>query len=1094
MKCNLVIRAVTIAGLLAIAAASAVAGTPIRVSFRDTTVASGTTLSYPIYVDSSLSGYTVQSYQLRFTYNTTYFSFIGATAAGTITPPSWGEPTANEVSPGTVNLASAGSDTVAGTGKLVILQFAVKLFNGTYGVTTYFNFQSGANSIFNEGTPTMSFRNGSVTSIPAPLITISPNIALLTKGDMQNFGATGGTSPYRWSTTAPSVASIDSVTGSLTALSAGFAKVVVRDSSGYRDTSGTVEVRAFKLSLRDTSCYQGQTIDVPVYCTDLTGLGVTSGQFQLTYNQNVWTPISATETGGVVGTAADGPLAFSASNGVASISFAGSTPVSGSGVLLYVRLKASAQNYGYSTAGFQNGLFNQDLTANASSATLNVQQLATLTVNPTGSQTIVVGDSLQFTASGGVPPYTWSVGGTGAGNISPTGWFKPTASGIDTVKATDAVGGSGKSGLISIYDFRLNIPDSTIAPTGYFEVPVQVTANSVGILSYELLLRYTTSTFIRIDSIDFGGTLSNGMTMAQSFHGDTISIAAAGVNRFYGSGTLLKLRFRIPDSTTRPSNFYVNVQSIRFNEGVPLALPRNATYQIANGPIFSVTSTRTSFSSVVGQTDSTVFTVYNTGTASLTSTNSIVGSTAFSVSPAGISVLPADSAKISVYFHPTSTGPVNATVRFSTNDSYHSQVNIAVSGVTPYPVVAFSFSSFNFGTVKVGKYKDTTITISNTGTDSLKVTSIAGSNPALTARPSSVTILPGHTFVDTLRFAPTAAGAFSGRFSFTSNSLTSPDTVGAVGSGIAQASTVALSVSTINFGIVSTTGYKDSVVTISNNGTDTLSILSITSSNGVFSARPLSRTVPPGQSFNDTLRFSPTLAGGYSGRIFVTSNAPSSPDTITVSGTGHAPFPIIGLSSTAINFGGVKVGSFKDTTITISNNGTDTLKISSVTGSVGVFTARPATETIPPGQSASDTLRFAPNGTGGFSGRFVITSNTLTSPDTISVSGTGNPATDVNDPETPSSYSLDQNYPNPFNPSTVIRYGLRSRSTVRLVIFNILGQKVDELVNGDQNEGYHVVTWNPSAPSGVYFCRIDAASIDNPADHFTQIRKMILMK
>ncbi len=94
----------------------------------------------------------------------------------------------------------------------------------------------------------------------------------------------------------------------------------------------------------------------------------------------------------------------------------------------------------------------------------------------------------------------------------------------------------------------------------------------------------------------------------------------------------------------------------------------------------------------------------------------------------------------------------------------------------------------------------------------------------------------------------------------------------------------------------------------------------------------------------------------------------------------------------------------------------------------------------------------------------------------------------------PRDYVLQQNYPNPFNPSTIIRYGLRSRSSVRLQIYNILGQLIGELVDREEQEGYHSVVWSPSIPSGVYFYRIEAHSVVNPTDRFMQIRKMILMK
>ena len=93
-----------------------------------------------------------------------------------------------------------------------------------------------------------------------------------------------------------------------------------------------------------------------------------------------------------------------------------------------------------------------------------------------------------------------------------------------------------------------------------------------------------------------------------------------------------------------------------------------------------------------------------------------------------------------------------------------------------------------------------------------------------------------------------------------------------------------------------------------------------------------------------------------------------------------------------------------------------------------------------------------------------------------------------------SEYSLSQNYPNPFNPSTTIRYGLPTRSTVRLVIYNVLGQVVNELVNTEQQAGFQSVLWNANVASGMYFYRLEATSIDNPSLRFVETKKMLLLK
>ncbi|MBD3168434.1 MAG: T9SS type A sorting domain-containing protein [candidate division Zixibacteria bacterium] len=75
----------------------------------------------------------------------------------------------------------------------------------------------------------------------------------------------------------------------------------------------------------------------------------------------------------------------------------------------------------------------------------------------------------------------------------------------------------------------------------------------------------------------------------------------------------------------------------------------------------------------------------------------------------------------------------------------------------------------------------------------------------------------------------------------------------------------------------------------------------------------------------------------------------------------------------------------------------------------------------------------------------------------------------------PTSFSLSQNYPNPFNAQSVIEYALPVSAKVELTVFNLLGQKVETLVNSNQQAGYHSVTWDASQyASGIYFYKLNA--------------------
>ena len=93
------------------------------------------------------------------------------------------------------------------------------------------------------------------------------------------------------------------------------------------------------------------------------------------------------------------------------------------------------------------------------------------------------------------------------------------------------------------------------------------------------------------------------------------------------------------------------------------------------------------------------------------------------------------------------------------------------------------------------------------------------------------------------------------------------------------------------------------------------------------------------------------------------------------------------------------------------------------------------------------------------------------------------------DESVPTDLTLSQNYPNPFNPITTITYNLDQSGMVNLVIYDILGRKVETIVNGNQGPGSYSVRWDADElASGVYFYQID---IDGKRH---EARRMMLMK
>ena len=78
----------------------------------------------------------------------------------------------------------------------------------------------------------------------------------------------------------------------------------------------------------------------------------------------------------------------------------------------------------------------------------------------------------------------------------------------------------------------------------------------------------------------------------------------------------------------------------------------------------------------------------------------------------------------------------------------------------------------------------------------------------------------------------------------------------------------------------------------------------------------------------------------------------------------------------------------------------------------------------------------------------------------------------------PARFALGPNYPNPFNPSTIIPYQLAASAEVRLEVFNLLGQRITTLVDGERPAGFHTATWHATdgagraAGAGVYIYRM----------------------
>ena len=88
----------------------------------------------------------------------------------------------------------------------------------------------------------------------------------------------------------------------------------------------------------------------------------------------------------------------------------------------------------------------------------------------------------------------------------------------------------------------------------------------------------------------------------------------------------------------------------------------------------------------------------------------------------------------------------------------------------------------------------------------------------------------------------------------------------------------------------------------------------------------------------------------------------------------------------------------------------------------------------------------------------------------------------------PQTFSLDQNYPKPFNPATTISFSIAEKGKVQLKVYDLIGQEIKTLVNGELNAGVYKLTFDASnLPSGIYIYEIRT-------NKFLESRKMMLLK
>ncbi len=552
------------------------------------------------------------------------------------------------------------------------------------------------------------------------------------------------------------------------------------------------------------------------------------------------------------------------------------------------------------------------------------------------------------------------------------------------------------------------------------------------------------------------------VSIATTPGGNVLALTATG-NRLYAAGTYGLTAYNIP--TGKLLSFKPN-----FDFSVVQSLCASGSIVYAGG----------SFSQVNGLNRSMIA-AFDTTTDLLTSWSPSLSSTCYSIFASGSKVYLGGSFST---VNGTSMPSVAVVDAFTGNlvngfTSKFSPIGFKVSVVTLAGNQLYVGGQFNpIGTITGTDYLATLDPITG-AVSSWRSGMVASEVSAIVPLPYSQTVLVGGSFVTTSNWP---------QYNFSGYGDTSLHPPGKP--------LLLVQPNPLNFGEVQIGNFKEKTITLQNTGTDTLHILNIVSKDSVFLPRLSALTLAPNQTVTDTIRFTPVVPGLIGSMLFITSDAPSSVDTVFMGGLAYQKkFVELVFFKGPIFFGSVHTNAQKDSIISVKNIGNDTADVM-VTSADSIFTPHPNAFLLAPDSSIALTLRFAPNHTGEFSGRFIVANNRTTpSTDSIKVTGLGLFTLGVAEETVmPKEFSLSQNYPNPFNPSTTIKYIVGTdnypslQKFVSIKIFDVLGKEIATLVNEQKHAGSYSVRFDASELSGgVYYAVLSAGT-------FSKTVKLLLLK
>ncbi|MBI3787126.1 MAG: fibronectin type III domain-containing protein, partial [Ignavibacteriales bacterium] len=980
----------------------------------------------------------------------------------------------------------------------------------------------------------------------APTLVISPNTKILTRGDTLRFAITsGGTPPYNWTSGNTSIATINASSGLLTAVGRGATTISVVDSFGFTATSGSISVNDVRATLPDTSVGLGNTIDLPLSVEDLSGLGIYSYETRIAYDSTI-VKFAGILTTGTMSSAFT--VTYKDTLDTLRVAAAGSAALVGSGTLLKLQFTPApgAVIGNFSALNFTRFRFNETSATTPTATTINGRLsignlppgAPTATAATGTSQT---GFTANWNAVTGATSYRLDVSSdnfttfvTGYSNLTVAGTSQSVtglAAGTTysyRVRAVNTGGTSANSNAISVTTTP-SAPSTPVAAAASNITATGFTANwnaAASATSYQLDV--SSDNFITFvsgfNSFGVSGTSQNvtGLLPGTAYSYMVRAVNAGGTS---GNSNVISVT-----TTVLPPGAPILNSPADSAKGVPTTITLSWDSTAGATTYHLQVATDSAFTKIVAdQVSLTVRSFSVTGLLNGTnyfwhvSASNAGGAGPFSVARIFTTVVAPPIAPVLISPSDSAKGVPTTLVLTWSKPAGATTFRLQVAMDAAFSALAFDDSTIVDTTKQVGPFgNDSTyfwrVRAKNTGGTS--AFSVIRSFKTIAGLPAVPTLFAPNDGATGVAISPTlqwmrSALATSYRVQVSQNSSftimvfedsTVADTARQVGP-LATSTTYFWRVSAKNSGGASafstsrnfTTIFGEPTLIAPPNGAANITLtptLSWTASSGATSYHVQLSTV---SSFASIVTEDSAVAGtsktvgplASGTTYFWRVRARNAGATSAFSSVGS--FTTITPPAVPTLLSPTEGATNQPTTLTLIwrpsfNASTYHLQISTASDFSSTVTDQSAladTSFTIVGLQKS-TLHFwrvrASNAAGAssFSPTRQFTTGIATS---VELTENGIPTT----------FYLSQNYPNPFNPSTKFEIHIANLGMVTLKIYNVLGNEIATLMNGDFVPGIYRVTWKAdNLPSGMYFYRLNVLSKSN--ERWTATKKLLLIK